>query len=662
MKVMYRKIYVTIFTSILYVGLFAQNTPFEVLPYIMRGINLGNTFETDSIEGHWKEEDPVEWKDNGPAQEYYFDAYKQAGFTCVRIPVTWHTRTLSEIPYTIDENWLLRVEEVVDWAIERNMYVILNAHHETWLKENYDNALYRERFDSIWSQIATHFKDKSELLLFEIINEPLGMTVSEVDDLNARILQIMRKSNPTRIVLFSGNKWANVDELRAAAIPQDSYIMGYYHSYEPWSFAGEGNGTWGTTTDISAMISRIAKGKDWVNQHNIPLIISEFGTDTLCDYNSRMLFYAYYVEEAYKQNIACAVWDDGGTFNVYRRNQQTWHDTKEILIYYSQWCPTQLQLTMQSNGVGVEWTNRIIADSIHIERRLSNTEFEKIARVSGSEHSFVDSNTIPEDFHYYRIKAYKNDSLYYSYPQLILVTPDESLRQPYLGEAFTIPCTIQAEQFDNGGYGLTYFDQNFIQSHSNYRSEKGVDIIETSNQSFALIDNEKGEWFEYSVLVPVTAEYEITVFVGAISSGSFSLSCNGITKTKSCTLSGSYSVLLPHIVSMQLPEGNQILRLNITKTGDFAIDSITIVPIYTHISDTYAPQNIQIIEQANNVFTIVSNNASVELQSISVYSLLGVCVMQKHIDKYDNSFSLSQLPKGMYMVNCGGSSCPVIVR
>jgi aryl-phospho-beta-D-glucosidase BglC (GH1 family) len=70
---------------------------------------LGNTFETDSVEGHWKQDAPEEWKDNGPAQEYYFDAYKQAGFTCVRIPVTWHTRTLYESPYTIDNNWLQRM-------------------------------------------------------------------------------------------------------------------------------------------------------------------------------------------------------------------------------------------------------------------------------------------------------------------------------------------------------------------------------------------------------------------------------------------------------------------------------------------------------------------------------------------------------------------------
>lgn len=653
-----RVLFITMFTSILIAHSYAQITPFEVLPHIMRGINLGNTFETDSVEGHWKEEDPVEWKDNGPAQEYYFDAYQEAGFTCVRIPVTWHTRTLSDLPYTIDTDWLLRVEEVVDWALQRNMYVILNAHHETWIKENYDNAEYRERFDSIWSQIATHFKDKPEMLLFEIINEPLGMTVSDVDDLNARILQIIRNTNPTRIVLFSGNKWANVDELRLAAIPQDSYIMGYYHSYEPWSFAGEGQGTWGTSSDILSMVQRIAKGKDWVEKNNIPLIISEFGTDTLCDYNSRMLFYAYYVEEAVKQNIAFAVWDDGGTFNVYRRPQQTWHDTKEILIYYSQWCPTQLQLETQNKSVHIDWINRITADSIEIERRFSNSNFLKLARVSGSSQSYIDTEVVPEDFHYYRIKAYKNDSLFYSYPQRILVAPDESLREPYYSEAFAIPGSFQAEHFDKGGYGLSYYDLDIEQSHTNYRSEKGVDIMQTQNQSYALIQNQKGEWYEYSVLVPESAEYEVSVYIGAITSGSFSIQCNGITKSKSFVANGSYTDALPNSIRMQLSQGEHIVRLNVTKTGDFAIDSISILAIPTSVT-IHNSSAFRIIEHANNEFLLI---CSTENTNIGIYNSLGIQIMNGNSIQGTFRFSLNHVPKGVYVLHCGGEVQPIIVR
>ena len=115
---------------------------------MQKGINLGNTLEPP-LEGGWN---------NPPAQEYYFDLYKEAGFSTVRIPVRWDEHTMDTLPFTISSSWLARVEQIVDWALERDLFVILNAHHEDWIKQNYTNALYRARFDSIWSQIAVRFQ------------------------------------------------------------------------------------------------------------------------------------------------------------------------------------------------------------------------------------------------------------------------------------------------------------------------------------------------------------------------------------------------------------------------------------------------------------------------------------------------------------------------
>jgi hypothetical protein len=70
-------------------------------------------------------------------------------------------------------------------------------------------------------------------LLFEVINEPYPLSLANVNDLNARTIQTIRKTNPTRIVLFSGNNYSNSDELVAATIPSDNFIIGYYHSYDP---------------------------------------------------------------------------------------------------------------------------------------------------------------------------------------------------------------------------------------------------------------------------------------------------------------------------------------------------------------------------------------------------------------------------------------------
>lgn len=201
-----------------------------------RGINLGNTLEPPD-EGGWN---------NPKAEEYYFDDYVLVGFKTVRIPVSWYGHTLESMPYTIDNDWMNRIEEIVDWGLNRKLFIVLNAHHEGWLKRDpsKDNL---QRFDSIWSQIAFRFKHKSDSLIFEILNEPYPMPKETVDNLNERVLSIIRKTNPTCIVVFSGHMWSNAEELITTKIPNDDYLIGYFHSYDPWIFAGEANGTWGTS-------------------------------------------------------------------------------------------------------------------------------------------------------------------------------------------------------------------------------------------------------------------------------------------------------------------------------------------------------------------------------------------------------------------------------
>ena len=102
----------------------AQITPAEAVSQMGRGINLGNTLEPPT-EGGWN---------NPAAKESYFDDYVEAGFTTVRIPVTWDKHTAANSPYIVDASWLNRVEEIVEWGLERDMFVIINAHHEGWLR------------------------------------------------------------------------------------------------------------------------------------------------------------------------------------------------------------------------------------------------------------------------------------------------------------------------------------------------------------------------------------------------------------------------------------------------------------------------------------------------------------------------------------------------
>ncbi len=391
----------------------AQITSQEAVKLIQRGINLGNTLEPEQ-EGGWN---------NGPAQEYYFDLYKKAGFTCVRIPIRWDKHTDTIPPYTINAAWLDRVEQVVDWGLKRDLYVIINLHHEEPFKADYANQYVR--YDSIWSQISRRFKDKSEKLFFEIVNEPNGLTQDDINDFNLTVHGIIRKNNPTRIIIYSGNGWASANDLQNAAIPDtsDRYLMGYYHSYDPWEFAGNGNGTWGSSSDINQMISRMKSVQDWSEQNSIPVLIGEFGAQKKCEYNSRMFYYANYVEQAIDHNQAFCVWDDGGDFQVMLRKDSLWNDIKDILIYTSDSSPTTVKANVIENSrVDLTWKSR--SDSkrrIYVERRTLKTQFAEIAEVGSVSSTtdvteYTDTNVVQGTTYYYRVVEEYNNTSVPSYP------------------------------------------------------------------------------------------------------------------------------------------------------------------------------------------------------------------------------------------------------
>ena len=139
--------------------------PQVVISKMTRGINIGNTLEPPQV-GDWN---------NDFISEYFFDDYVSAGFNTVRIPVRWDKHTLVDSPFTISETWLDTVEQVIDWGLNRDLFLIINSHHDWWLVNNYNSIKIKQRFHAIWNQVASRFKDKSPQLLFEIINEPHGI-------------------------------------------------------------------------------------------------------------------------------------------------------------------------------------------------------------------------------------------------------------------------------------------------------------------------------------------------------------------------------------------------------------------------------------------------------------------------------------------------------
>lgn len=261
-------------------------TSLEVIRAMGNGINLGNTLEAYNHQGYLSGSSPTSfetsWGQPRTTQEM-IQGMKAAGFDTIRIPIAWtNGMNFESGDYTIDERLMQRVDEVVTWALDEDMYVIINDHWDGgWWgmfgsaeQETRDKAM--EMYKSMWTQIGEHFADRSYKLILESGNEELGdrlndkeitgskgvLTESECYEttnlINSEFVKLIRSlggNNSDRFLLIAGY---NTDITKTCddrfVMPEDtadSKLLLSVHYYTPWDYCGtDGVNQWGSPNDL----------------------------------------------------------------------------------------------------------------------------------------------------------------------------------------------------------------------------------------------------------------------------------------------------------------------------------------------------------------------------------------------------------------------------
>ena len=310
-------------------------TAADVFSDLKVGWNLGNSL--DSVGSGLSSE--TSWG-NPIVTKELIDAVKSAGFNTVRIPVTWMGHFSEGPEYKIDEEWMNRVEEVVNYVIDNGMYAIINIHHDgndtssSWLTpEPTDEAEMISKFTVLWTQIADRFKDYDEKLLFAGMNElhkgydkPADAYLQLTNKLNQSFVDTVRAgggNNPQRILIVQAYNTNAEYAISGLQIPDDTAenkIMAEFHFYDPWSFAGEGRNSWGKggpTNDrwgqeewVDDIFGRL---KTTFSDNGIPVIMGEYGAvNNKAGYSDTRRYYVEYVTKAARQNGILPIWWDNG--------------------------------------------------------------------------------------------------------------------------------------------------------------------------------------------------------------------------------------------------------------------------------------------------------------------------------------------------------------
>ncbi len=316
----------------------------QIISDIKVGWNLGNTLECYDYKD-WTTNAEIAWGNPSTTKDM-IKSVKSAGFNAVRIPVTWGEHMNGS---TIDESWLGRVKEVVDYAYNEDLFVILNMHHDDyiWFRPNDgDYASCSEKLKSIWTQISSKFGSYGDRLLFEGMNEPRtvgssaewnGGTAAERSVINKYeqdFVDTVRKSggnNAKRtLIVTTYAASAETAALNDAVVPKGDNIAISVHYYAPWKFVNGTDKSFGDSqkNELSAKFKEL---KSKFSDKGVPVIVGEFGCFAAADESTRSQYYQYYVSEAKKNGIKCFVWDNGNfkgddSYGLFHRSELSWEN------------------------------------------------------------------------------------------------------------------------------------------------------------------------------------------------------------------------------------------------------------------------------------------------------------------------------------------------
>ena len=367
------------------------------------GWNLGNTLDACSGSAQGLESETY-WGQPKTKPEL-MKMMKEAGFSAIRVPVTWYNHM--DANGKVDEAWMKRVHEIVDYVINQGMYCIVNVHHDTgdgtqWLHASTSSFnKNKAKFEYLWRQIATEFKDYDQKLLFEAYNEMLddnnqwnepkaqeGYTA--INNYAKSFVTTVRNTggnNKQRNLIvntYSASSTANA--MKALELPESTgHIIFQLHSYPNWQ--NESN----AKREIDNLISNIKTNL----LKRAPVIIGEYATFTTwpsnIDYyetNRSVALYAmdYLIKQAKTAGIGTFYWmglSDGASRSVPVFNQA---DLAETLIkaYYGSTDGYKFPVYDSSDGVVVfegekqlEWGQAINFPASYFSN-LDNSTFVQV--------------------------------------------------------------------------------------------------------------------------------------------------------------------------------------------------------------------------------------------------------------------------------------------
>lgn len=274
-------------------------------------------------------------------EERYYRMVQSRGFDHIRLPVNFSLYCDSQ--YNISEEIFEKVDKAISLAIAAGLYVVLDMHGCGDINSNADDG--SKMLYALWEQVAEHYKDYNEKLIFELLNEPNTGTADAVCPLDAdrlneiqnEIITRIRRSNPDRVLVAAVADNNIVWNLEKLSLPKDDKnIIATVHIYTPMEFTHQGV-TWSSSSNYPKCDWRDTFQQDIENAVKIAsdyqkntgrqVWVGEFGTCLNVADEEDVISYLVTTRRLFENNgLGWCYWEFWMSFGAYDRYNGMWKE------------------------------------------------------------------------------------------------------------------------------------------------------------------------------------------------------------------------------------------------------------------------------------------------------------------------------------------------
>ena len=200
----------------------SQQIPFQ------RGVNLSGWLQKSNAH-------QIQFSRFTPSD---FENIKSLGCDHIRLPIQLHDMAGPAPDYVIDPLLFQFLDQIIDWSEQLDLDLILDNHTFDPAINTSPEVVYP--LIATWKQLAARYRDRSQLLFYEILNEPHGIADSIWNTIQQQVIEAIRTEDTVHTIVVGPAEWNSIYNLHHMPAYSDTNLIYTFHFYDPFLFTHQG--------------------------------------------------------------------------------------------------------------------------------------------------------------------------------------------------------------------------------------------------------------------------------------------------------------------------------------------------------------------------------------------------------------------------------------